>query len=147
MYFVTDYFDMLLLFTYYCNAIEMFRSSTNVSGVFLPVVFIGKGVEVFFFLMYNVLQAFIDWCTAVAYLGQHCLKDYDITNNLVFQHIDLHDTEMINIRVKRIRSERIRCENKRRSYNGIESRNHYDLNLVVDSGSLIGNIFKANPIF
>lgn len=68
----------------------------------VPVVFVGKSVEEFLFLMYHVLQAFIDWCTAVANLLQHSLKDYHITNHRVFQHVNLQDTESINIRLKRI---------------------------------------------
>lgn len=75
----------------------------RVSGVIVPVVFIGKGVEVFLFLMYDVLQALIDWCTAVANLLQHSLKDYHITNHRVFQHVNLQETEIVNIRLKRNR--------------------------------------------
>lgn len=58
------------------------------------MVFVGKGVEALLFLMYDVLQAFVDWCTAVAYLLQHSLKDNHITNHRIFQHVNLQDTEI-----------------------------------------------------
>lgn len=67
-------------------------------------MFIGKGVEVFLLLMYDVLQAFIDWCTAVSYLLQHGLKDDHIANHRIFQHVNLQDTEIVNMRWKRIRT-------------------------------------------
>lgn len=59
--------------------------------VFLPVVFIGKSVEVFLFLMNDVLEALIDGCAAVAYLLQYSLKDNHITNHRIFQYVDLQD--------------------------------------------------------
>lgn len=63
----------------------------NANRVSLPVVFIGKSVEAFFFLVYNVLQAFVDGCTAVAHLLQYSLKDNHIANHRIFQYIDLQD--------------------------------------------------------
>lgn len=68
------------------------------------MVFVSEGVEVFLLLIYDVLQAFIDRCTAVAYLLQHSLKDYHITNHRVLQHINLQDTERVHIHLKRIRA-------------------------------------------
>lgn len=59
----------------------------------LPVVFVGKGVELFLLLMDDVLQAFIDRCTAVAYLLQYSLKDNHITDHRVLQHVNLQVTE------------------------------------------------------
>lgn len=64
------------------------------------MVFVSKAVEVFLFLMYYVLQAFIDGCTAVAYLLQHSLKDNHITNHRIFQHVNLLDTEIVKNQVK-----------------------------------------------
>lgn len=84
----------LQLANVYCNTVYYF----------VPVVFIGKGVEVFLLLMYDVLQAFIDWCTAVSYLLQHSLKDDHIANHRIFQHVNLQDTEIVNMRWKRIRT-------------------------------------------
>lgn len=69
----------------------MLGCSKKICGIFVPVVFISEGVEVFLFLVYHVLQAFIDWCTAVAYLLQHSLKDNHITNHRIFQHVNLQD--------------------------------------------------------
>lgn len=68
------------------------------SGVFVLVVFVGKGVEVFLFLVYDVLQAFVDWCTAVAYLLQHSLNDNHVTDHRILQHVNLRDTEIVNTR-------------------------------------------------
>ena len=65
-------------------------------------MFIGKGVEVFLLLVYDVLQAFIDWCTAVSYLLQHSLKDDHIANHRIFQHVNLQDTDIVNMKWKRI---------------------------------------------
>lgn len=59
-------------------------------------MFISKGVKVFLFLMDHVLQAFIDWCTAVAYLLQYSLKDDDITDHRIFQHVNLKITQADN---------------------------------------------------
>ena len=73
----------ILLFPYHSHAVRLLRGSKGVSGVVVPVVFAGKGVEVFLFLMYDVLQAFIDWCTAMAYLLQHSLKDNHITDHRI----------------------------------------------------------------
>lgn len=67
-------------------------------------MFVGKGVEVLLFLMYDVLQAFIDRCTAVAYLLKHSLKDDHITDHRIFQHVNLQDTEIVNVRLKIIRA-------------------------------------------
>lgn len=72
------------------------------SFFFLPVVLVSKGVEVFLFLMYHVLQAFIHWCTTVANLLQHSLKDNHIANHRIFQHVNLRDTDIVNMRLKGI---------------------------------------------
>ncbi len=71
-------------------------SAFHFLNVFLPVVLVGKCVDVFLFLMYDVLQALVDWCTAMADLLQHSLKDDHITNHRIFQHVDLQDTEVVN---------------------------------------------------
>lgn len=64
-----------------------------------PVVFIGKGVEVLLFLVYDVLQAFVDRCAAVPDLLQHGLQDDHVTNHRVFQHVDLQDKQSANTRL------------------------------------------------
>lgn len=55
------------------------------------MVFVGKGVEVLLFLMYDVLQAFVDRCTAVADLLQHSLKDDHVPDHRIFQYVNLQD--------------------------------------------------------
>lgn len=67
------------------------------SCVFLPVVFVGEGVEMFLFLMYDVLQAFIDRCTAVTNLLQHSLKNDHIANHRILQYVNLQDTEIVKM--------------------------------------------------
>lgn len=54
-----------------------------------PVMFIGKRVEVFLFLMNDVLQPFVDRCAAVAYLLKDSLEDDHITDRRVLQHVNL----------------------------------------------------------
>lgn len=77
------------MFTFYLQ-LPCCRVVTNID-IYIPVVFICKGVEVFLLLVYDVLQAFIDWRTAVPDLLQHSLKDNDITNHRVFQNVNLQN--------------------------------------------------------
>lgn len=58
---------------------------------FSLVVFVGEGVEVLLFLVYDVLQAFVDRCAAMANLLQHSLKDDHVTDHRVLQHVNLQD--------------------------------------------------------
>ena len=57
------------------------------------MVFVGKCVDVFLFLVYDVLQAFVDRRAAVSNLLQHGLKDDHIPNHRILQHVNLQDTE------------------------------------------------------
>ena len=59
--------------------------------MFLPVVFVGKGVKVFLFLMNDVLQAFVDRSAAVTHLLQTSLKDDHVADHRIFQHVNLQD--------------------------------------------------------
>lgn len=64
------------------------------------MVFIGEGVEVFLFLLDHILHTLVDRCAAVSNLLQDGLKDDDVTNHSLLQHIDLHHTEQLYAIIK-----------------------------------------------
>lgn len=70
------------------NTVTTFKH--NNSLVLSPVVFISESVEAFLFVLYHILHTFVDWCAAMTNLLQDSLKDDDVTNHSLLQHINLH---------------------------------------------------------
>jgi len=59
-----------------------------------PVVFVGECIEVFLFLMEDVLQPLVDRSAAVTHLLKHRLEDDHVTEQRILQHIDLYGTHV-----------------------------------------------------
>lgn len=61
----------------------------------LPVVLVGKCVEVSFLLVDEILETFVDRRAAVAYFLQDGLEDHHVANHGVLQNIDLWDAKIM----------------------------------------------------